>query len=126
MRANRGLRRPTRLLTLRVRSYERPGAAGCAPEAAAPTYGRMDGLEKATGYLPEALKAAPDGGGLRAAIDSSQGHPRAAAAAVRAAAAPRILSPFVLAELDYLLATRVGPAAQDPLPAQADVGADLH
>src|SRR3989304_463945 len=58
MRANRGLRRPTRLLTLRVRSYERPGAAGCAPEAAAPAYGRMYGMEKTPVYLPESLKAA--------------------------------------------------------------------
>ena len=63
-----------------------------------------------------------DTSGLLAAIDSSQGHHRAAAAAVRAAAAPRILSPFVLAELDYLLATRVGPAAQDRLLEQVESG----
>ena len=56
-----------------------------------------------------------DTSGLLAAIDSSQRHHRAAAAALRAATAPRILSPFVLAELDYLLATRVGAAAQDRL-----------
>jgi predicted nucleic acid-binding protein len=63
-----------------------------------------------------------DTSGLLAAIDSSQRHHRAAAAAVRAAVAPRILSPFVLAELDYLLATRVGRAAQDRLLEQVEWG----
>ena len=63
-----------------------------------------------------------DTSGLLAAVDSSQRHHRAAAAAVRAAAAPRILSPFVLAELDYLLATRVSPAAQDRLLTQVESG----
>lgn len=48
-----------------------------------------------------------DTSGLLAAIDASQTHHRAAAAALRQAEAPRLLSPFVLAELDYLLATRV-------------------
>src|SRR3990172_3789206 len=58
MRANRGVWRPLRLLTLLVRSYERPGAAGCAPEAAAPTHGRMYGMEKTPVCLTEPLKAA--------------------------------------------------------------------
>jgi predicted nucleic acid-binding protein len=34
---------------------------------------------------------------------------------VATAAGPRILSPFVLAEVDYLLARRVGPTAQPAL-----------
>jgi hypothetical protein len=63
-----------------------------------------------------------DTSGLLAAIDSSQHHHRAAAASLRAATAPRILSPFVLAELDYLLASRVGPAAQDRLLEQVESG----
>ena len=50
-----------------------------------------------------------DTSGLLAALDRSQARHREAAAALRAAAAPRLLSPFVLAELDYLLTTRVSP-----------------
>jgi predicted nucleic acid-binding protein len=64
-----------------------------------------------------------DTSGLLAAIDGSQQHHSAAAAALLAAAPPRILSPFVLAELDYLLATRVGSAAQDRLLEEVASGA---
>ena len=53
-----------------------------------------------------------DTSGLLAAIDASQRAHRAAADALRAAEPPWLLSPFVLAELDYLLATRVGLAAE--------------
>ena len=63
-----------------------------------------------------------DTSGLLAAIDGSQRHHRAAAAVLAAASAPRILSPFVLAELDYLLGSRVGPAAQDRLLEQVESG----
>jgi predicted nucleic acid-binding protein len=63
-----------------------------------------------------------DTSGLLAAIDRSQRHHRAAAAALRSATGPRILSTFVLAELDYLLASRVGPAAQDRLLEQVESG----
>ncbi len=49
-----------------------------------------------------------DTSGLLAAIDGKQRHHAAAARSLRAAQAPLLLSPFVLAELDYLLATRVG------------------
>ena len=38
-------------------------------------------------------------------------------------AAPLLLSPFVLAELDYLLAARVGPDAQSALLAEVERGA---
>ena len=48
-----------------------------------------------------------DTSGLLAAIDRSQRHHAAAAATLRGTDEPRLLSPFVLAELDYLLATRV-------------------
>lgn len=52
-----------------------------------------------------------DTSGLLAALDSSQRHHATAVAALREARGPRVLSPFVLAELDYLLATRVGSHA---------------
>lgn len=52
-----------------------------------------------------------DTSGLLAAIDSSQRTHAAAGAALAAASPPRLLSPFVLAELDYLLSTRVGTTA---------------
>ena len=53
-----------------------------------------------------------DTSGLLAAIDASQEEHRAAVKALRDAEAPLLLSPFVLAELDYLLATRVSAAAE--------------
>jgi hypothetical protein len=73
-----------------------------------------------------------DTSGLLAAIDGAQTHHPEAAAALRAAPPPWILSPFVLAELDYLLATRVGQRAERVLLEEvargvyrlADFGAD--
>lgn len=56
-----------------------------------------------------------DTSGLLAAIDSSQNHHAAAAEGLREARSPLILSPFVLAELDYLLTTRVGVEAEHAL-----------
>lgn len=56
-----------------------------------------------------------DTSGLLAAIDGAQTHHLEAVAALRAAPPPWILSPFVLAELDYLLATRVGQRAERAL-----------
>jgi len=53
-----------------------------------------------------------DTGGLYAALDANEVlHGRAVAALV-AASPPRVLSPFVLAELDYLVGSRVGHQAQ--------------
>jgi predicted nucleic acid-binding protein len=53
-----------------------------------------------------------DTGGLYAALDANESlHGRAVASLV-AARPPRLLSPFVLAELDYLIGTRVGDDAQ--------------
>jgi predicted nucleic acid-binding protein len=53
-----------------------------------------------------------DTGGLYAALDANEAlHGRAVAALV-AATPPRVVSPFVLAELDYLVASRVGHQAQ--------------
>jgi uncharacterized protein len=48
-----------------------------------------------------------DTSGLLAALDASEAHHRAAAASLKEAGGPRILSPFALAELDYLLARHV-------------------
>ena len=64
-----------------------------------------------------------DTSGLLAAIDGSQRLHAAAAAARRGAAEPRLLSPFVLAELDYLLATRVSPTAAKAFLAEVARGA---
>jgi uncharacterized protein len=64
-----------------------------------------------------------DTSGLLAAIDSSQHRHAEAAATLQRALAPRVLSPFVLAELDYLLATRVGPHAALALLAEVARGA---
>jgi len=52
-----------------------------------------------------------DTSGLLAALDESQRHHRECAAVLETAAQPFLLSPFVLAELDYLLA-RIGPSTQ--------------
>ena len=64
-----------------------------------------------------------DTSGLLAAIDGSQRHHAAAAAVVRRSAGPLLLSPFVLAELDYLLTTRVSQAAAVALLDQIAAGA---
>lgn len=56
-----------------------------------------------------------DTSGLLAAIDGSQRQHDAARRALEGAPPPWILSPFVLAELDYLLATRVGQGAERAL-----------
>lgn len=52
-----------------------------------------------------------DTSGLLAALDVREPRHEAAKAAIRAAPGVLALSPFVLAELDYLIATRVSPAA---------------
>ena len=59
-----------------------------------------------------------DTSGLLSAVDRSQRHHEAARRALEAAAPPWILSPFVLAELEYLLATRGGQAAARALLAE--------
>jgi hypothetical protein len=63
-----------------------------------------------------------DTSGLLAALDGSQRHHVAAVAALRAADPPWVLSPFVLAELDYLLATRVGEPAERALLSEVGRG----
>lgn len=56
-----------------------------------------------------------DTSGLLSAVDSSQRQHAACAAALKRAQGPLLLSPFVLAELDYLLARHVGASAQAAL-----------
>jgi uncharacterized protein len=64
-----------------------------------------------------------DTSGLLAALDSSQRAHGAAVACLRGAEPPLLLSPFVLAELDYLIATRVGESARIALLAEVSRGA---
>jgi predicted nucleic acid-binding protein len=64
-----------------------------------------------------------DTSGLLAAIDSSQKEHAACASALRESRGPRLLSPFVLAELDYLLGARVGAKAQTALLEEVARGA---
>jgi predicted nucleic acid-binding protein len=66
-----------------------------------------------------------DTSGLLAALDSSQRHHQKAAASLAAAHPPLLLSPFVLAELDYLLLVRVGAAARASLLEEVKRGAYL-
>jgi uncharacterized protein len=66
-----------------------------------------------------------DTSGLLAALDASQSHHAQAAASLAAARPPLLLSPFVLAELDYLIASRVGPAARGSLLEEVERGAYL-
>jgi predicted nucleic acid-binding protein len=53
-----------------------------------------------------------DTSGLLSAIDAGQRHHAACAEVLTQAIPPLLLSPFVLAELDYLLATHVGSRDQ--------------
>lgn len=53
-----------------------------------------------------------DTSGLLAALDRRQRHHERAAKSLVEAGIPRLLSPFVLAELDYLLARRSGRPGQ--------------
>lgn len=56
-----------------------------------------------------------DTSGLLAALDSSQTAHAEAANCLRDAGSPRLLSPFVLAELDYLITRRVSDHARHAL-----------
>ncbi len=64
-----------------------------------------------------------DTGGLYAALDANENlHGRAVAALV-AATPPRVVSPFVLTELDSLIANRVGHQAEMALISEVTRGA---
>ena len=64
-----------------------------------------------------------DTSGLLSAIDASQRFHPAAREALEGSEGPFVLSPFVLAELDYLLATKVGSGPQLSLLAEVGRGA---
>ena len=64
-----------------------------------------------------------DTSGVLAAIDAGQRHHQSAAAALRAAEPPYLLSPFVLAELDYLLTTRVSASSAEAFLGEVARGA---
>ena len=64
-----------------------------------------------------------DTSGLLAWIDAGQRRHAEIAAAMAEIAPPFVLSPFVLAEIDYLLAERIGPAAERALLAEVEGGA---
>lgn len=66
-----------------------------------------------------------DTSGLLAALDASQNWHSDAVASLSSASAPFLLSPFVLAELDYLLAARVGQSARASLLHEVERGAYL-
>lgn len=53
-----------------------------------------------------------DTSGLLAAIDANQRHHQQTRAALEADPGPYLLSPFVLAEIDYLVSRHVGPDAE--------------
>jgi predicted nucleic acid-binding protein len=64
-----------------------------------------------------------DTGGLLAALDANEELHGRCVAALASAKPPRVLSPFVLAELDYLIGTRVGHEAQVALLDEVSRGA---
>lgn len=64
-----------------------------------------------------------DTSGLLAALDAGQRRHRQARAALAADPGPLLLSPFVLAELDHLLLTRVGVKAEAALLREVAAGA---
>jgi predicted nucleic acid-binding protein len=64
-----------------------------------------------------------DTSGLLAALDSAQRAHVESKASLAAATPPLLLSPFVLAELDYLLAARVGHRARTSLLGEVERGA---
>jgi len=61
--------------------------------------------------------------GLLAALDAEERQHQRAREALEADPGPLLLSPFVLAELDYLLLTRVGVQAETALLAEVAGGA---
>jgi predicted nucleic acid-binding protein len=64
-----------------------------------------------------------DTSGLLAALDAAQRAHAEAAASLATATPPLVLSPFVLAELDYVVAARVGQAARASLLGEVERGA---
>ncbi len=64
-----------------------------------------------------------DSSGLLSAIDTNQRFHQTAGEALEDAAGPLLLSPFVLAELDYMILKRYGPEEELALLAEVSRGA---
>jgi uncharacterized protein len=64
-----------------------------------------------------------DTSGLLAAIDDQQRHHVSAAVALRGCSPPRLVSPCVLAELDYMVAAKLGSRARSDLLHEVSIGA---
>ncbi|CAN5161921.1 type II toxin-antitoxin system toxin ribonuclease C26 [soil metagenome] len=64
-----------------------------------------------------------DSSGLLSAIDTGQRFHQTAREALENATGPLLLSPFVLAELDYMVLTRYGPDEESALLAEVSRGA---
>jgi uncharacterized protein len=64
-----------------------------------------------------------DTSGLLAALDPDQRHHQRTSQVLQADPGPFLLSPFILAELDYLLLTRVGARAERALLDEVAAGA---
>jgi hypothetical protein len=64
-----------------------------------------------------------DTGGLYAALDGNEKLHERCVAALKETRPPRLLSPFVLAELDYLIGSRIGQDAQLALLGEVTRGA---
>lgn len=64
-----------------------------------------------------------DTSGLLAALDSDQRHHEAAASFLEAETREMVLSPFILAELDYLIGEKLGQRAQTTLLREVARGA---
>jgi uncharacterized protein len=64
-----------------------------------------------------------DTSGVLSALDQSQRHHDECASVLRESSPPLLLSPFVLAELDYLLMRHVGQSAQAALLGEVARGA---
>lgn len=63
-----------------------------------------------------------DTSGLLSAIDESQAYHKECASLLTGAAPPFLLSPFVLAELDYLLMRHIGAGAQSSFLDEVSAG----
>jgi predicted nucleic acid-binding protein len=64
-----------------------------------------------------------DSSGVLSAIDAGQRFHQVAKEALERAAGPLVLSPFVLAELDYMILTRYGPSEELALLGEIKRGA---
>ncbi len=102
-----------------------PGRRGTTPAHPAAVPQRRPHPRRARRRRPGGLRRVIvlDTSGLLAALDAGQRRHRQARAALAADPGPLLLSPFVLAELDHLLLTRVGVKAEAALLREVAAGA---